>query len=95
MDNRHLVTRKIGRIPNKNTLKKWHVDAVFSRMFARCEHKEQQNAPPRTPALMPSGELPSRLRLDLQPPKRKKELQSSSVSQNNEGLCSGPAFSTR
>jgi hypothetical protein len=28
-------------------------------------------------------------------PKSKKEPQSSSVSQNNEGLLSGPAFSTR
>jgi hypothetical protein len=86
MDNRHLVTRKIERIPNKNTLKKWHVYAVFSRMFARCEHKEIQNLPPWTPALMPSGELPSRLRVDFQPPKSKKEPQSSFVSQNNMGL---------
>ena len=63
MDNRHLVTRKIGRIQNKNTLKKQHVDAVFSRMFARCEHKELQNSPPRIPALMPFDELSCQLRL--------------------------------
>jgi hypothetical protein len=31
----------------------------------------------------------------VQPQKRKKEHQSSFVSQNNLGLCSGPAFSTR
>ena len=74
MDNRHLVTRKIERIPNKNTLKKWHVYAVFSRMFARCEHKEVQNLPPRTPAFMPSVELSSQLRLGFQTQKAKKSI---------------------
>jgi hypothetical protein len=95
MDNRRLVTRKTGRIPNKNTLKKQHVDAVFSMMFGRSNAKELQNSPLRSPALKLSGALSSRLRLGLQPPKRKKEPQSSFLSQNNVGLWSGPAFTTR
>jgi hypothetical protein len=55
-------------------------------MFTRFNSKELQNLPPRSPALKLSDALSSRLRLDLQPPKSKKEPQSSLLSQNNVGL---------
>jgi len=50
MDNRHLATRKIGRISSKITLKKQHQDATISRMFTRLKRKELQNALLRSPA---------------------------------------------
>jgi hypothetical protein len=42
MDNRHLATRKIGRISGNITLKKQHQDATISRMFTRFKSKELQ-----------------------------------------------------
>jgi hypothetical protein len=63
-------------------------------MFMHFNSKELQNSPLRSPALKLSGALSSRLRLDLQPQKAKKSIKAP-FCQNDVGLLSSPAFSTR
>jgi len=87
MDNRHLATRKIGRISGNITLKKQHQDATISRMFTRLKRKELQNALQRSPAVVLLGPrqvgkntlalvvaLPDGVYLDLESPEDRNKL---------------------
>ena len=87
MDNRHLATRKIGRISSKITLKKQHQDATISRMFTRLKRKELLNALLRSPAVVLLGPrqvgkttlaldvaLPDGVYLDLESPEDRNKL---------------------
>jgi hypothetical protein len=55
MDYRHLVTREIGTIPSRATLKQQHVDATISMMFIRFKRQKLQNALLRSPAVVLLG----------------------------------------